>query len=132
MASTRETRAASAAIHASLSRFSSPHSSVSVRAGGGNAPSVIAACRASAAASSVPVPLALSLAPGSCTWATSTTRSSGQRVPGNSATSVRTGRRWKTVSALTCTVTGPAASRARRRSAARGVALKPNEGRSAA
>ena len=103
-----------------------------MRAGRGSVPSVMARCRASAAASRVPQPLALSLAPGSWTCATSTTRWSGHLVPGNSATSVRTGRRWNTVSAVTWTCTGPAASRSRSRLAARGVALKANDGWSGA
>ena len=128
IASTAWTQARSAAIQASLARISSPHSSVRVRAGRGSAPSPIAFCRASAAASSVPQPLALSLAPGSWTCATSTTRWSGHLVPGNSATSVRTGRRWNSVSVATWTCTGPAASRSRSRRAARGVALKANDG----
>jgi len=119
-------RAGSALSHSRLARISSPQTKVRVRAGGGIAFEATAAWMARAASSSVPHPLELSLAPGSWTCATITTRSPGRSRPGISATSNRPGDGWKRVSTATFILTAPALSRAFSRSATCRLALNPN------
>ena len=92
-----------------MERISSPHRKVTVRCGFAvPAFTICAATRAISA--SAPTPVALSLAPGSCTWAEYTKRSAGFEAPRISATSVRSGRVSNIVRTVTCTLTGPRAS----------------------
>jgi hypothetical protein len=92
--------------------ISSPHRKVTERLGDAR-PARTSAASARAISACAPTPDALSLAPGSCTCALNTNRSSGLASPRTSATSVSSSARQARALACTRTRTGPAASASR-------------------
>ena len=96
-----------------------------MRAGGGIVPAAMPLASATAISARVATPLALSFAPGSCTCAAMTIRSSGSDRPGISAISVRIGLVVNWLAIVTRTERPRQASREAPAAAASRRAAKP-------